>query len=150
MPTKTVDRDPIVAAPDEIEGLAVLNRLVQQAQPCEVKLVGQGGEVATISLPVLRLLRQAVDALAQDQVVVVNRMTKDLTIDQAAEILNVGTDYLVGLVETGTIPSRRRNGRVRIRFADVMAYKAARDADRRHGLDEMTRLSQEWGLYDRE
>jgi hypothetical protein len=62
----------------------------------------------------------------------------------------VGTDYLAGLVDTGTIPSRRRNGRARIRFADLIAYKAARDAERRHALDELTRLSQEWGLYERE
>lgn len=150
MLTKTVDRDPIVATPDEIEGLAALNRLVQESEPCDVKLVGPSGETVAVSLPVLRLLQQAVDALARDQVVVVGRMSKDLTIEQAAALLDVGTGYVAGLVETGAIPSRRRNGRVRVPFADLMAYKVARDAERRQGLDELTRMSQEWGLYDRE
>ena len=147
--TKTVDRDPIVAAPDELEGLAALTRLVHDCEPCELKLVGPGGETAPVSPAVLQLLRQAVDALVQDQIVVVGRMTKDLTVEQAAALLNVGTHYLSELIETGAIPSRRRNGRARIPFADLMAYKAARDAERRQGLDELTRLNQEWGLYGR-
>jgi CRISPR type IV-associated protein Csf3 len=37
---------------------------------------------------------------------------------------------------------------LRIPFDALMAYKAERDAERDAALDVLTRLSQEFGLYD--
>lgn len=67
----------------------------------------------------------------------------DLTTQQAADILNVSYAYMVGLLASGEIPSRRSGGRYRISRADLMKYKDEDDARRRAVADELTQLSQE-------
>jgi excisionase family DNA binding protein len=72
---------------------------------------------------------------------------KDLTNQEAANILNVSHQYLVGLLEAQTIPCSRVGTHRRIRFGDLVNYKNDRDAKRREGLSQMTKKSQKLGLY---
>ena len=58
--------------------------------------------------------------------------------------------YLVRLLEGGRIPFRKTGKHRRLRIGDVLAYKAQRDKDRRAGLRELSRLTQEFGGYDAE
>jgi len=58
--------------------------------------------------------------------------------------------YLVRLLEGGRIPFRKTGKHRRPRIGDVLAYKAQRDKDRRAGLRELSRLTQEFGGYDAE
>lgn len=67
----------------------------------------------------------------------------DLTTWQAADILNVSYAYMVGLLASGGIPSRRSGGMDRISRTDLMQYKEGDDARRRAVADELTQLSQE-------
>ena len=66
---------------------------------------------------------------------------EDLTIQEAAELLNVPKQHLFKLLVQGEIPFV-------LCTEDVMAYKARRDAEREAALDELTRLTQEYGGYD--
>jgi excisionase family DNA binding protein len=78
-------------------------------------------------------------------------MTDDmLSIETAALLLNVDPDYLVGLLDAGTLPSRGSGDARIVRRDDLLAFKATRDAQRREGLRQLTRLTEEFGGYDAE
>lgn len=72
----------------------------------------------------------------------------ELTIEDAALLSDVGPDYLVGLLDAGKLPSCGSGDARRVPREDLVAFKAARDADRRDGLRELSRLTQEFGGYD--
>lgn len=74
----------------------------------------------------------------------------ELTIDDAALLLNVGRDYLVTLLDSGTLPADGTGNERRILREELLALKAARDGQRRDGLRELSRLTQELGGYDAE
>jgi excisionase family DNA binding protein len=56
--------------------------------------------------------------------------------------------YLVRLLDDGEIPFTRTGTHRRIRFSDVVEYKQKSDRERLDSLDELARLSQEYGGYD--
>jgi excisionase family DNA binding protein len=74
---------------------------------------------------------------------------KDFTTQEAADILNVSHQYLVGLLEAQAIPHSRVGTRCRVGFGDLINYKNDRDVKRREGLSQMTRMSQKLGLYSK-
>lgn len=71
---------------------------------------------------------------------------KTLTMQQAAHILNVSHPYLVRLLKDGAFPFTKIGAHHRVRFDDHVQYKQRRDAERRRGLAELRRMSQEFGL----
>jgi excisionase family DNA binding protein len=92
---------------------------------------------------VVHVIRQAVDALKLDHAVVVNRLTNELTTDEAADLLGVPHAYVLRLLEQEALPSSLVRGRRRVRLADVMAYRERRDAERQQILDDLAQESQE-------
>ncbi|MDP3235012.1 MAG: excisionase family DNA-binding protein [Myxococcales bacterium] len=73
-----------------------------------------------------------------------------VTTQQAAALLNVSRQYLVRLLDEGRMPFRRTGKHRRVRVEDVLAFKHARDSERRRGLRELSELTQEFGGYDDE
>ena len=55
--------------------------------------------------------------------------------------------YLIKLLESDQIPFRRVGTHRRIRFRDLRLYQSRDDLKRRQAADDLTRLSQEPGLY---
>lgn len=143
MPGTRVDRGPIAPSKSELPELERLNRLLEKQQNRELRIVGASGEVISLPESALRALSQTVDALARDGVVVVRRMTRDLTMDEAANLLNVPLDALLRLIESGLLPSRVKGGLRRVCFDDLMDYLRQRDADRQRVLSEIAQESQE-------
>jgi excisionase family DNA binding protein len=74
---------------------------------------------------------------------------KLLTVDAAADLLNVSRPYLFRLLDHEDIPSTGSGEHRHIALADLLGYKQRRDARRREALRELTQMSQEFGLYDR-
>lgn len=70
-----------------------------------------------------------------------------LTTQQAADVLNVSHDYLMGLLDAGVLVELPCGG---LDEADVLSYKAKRRESRRAALVKLTQLTEEWGLYDAE
>jgi excisionase family DNA binding protein len=75
---------------------------------------------------------------------------KELTTQQAADILQMSRPYLIKLLEHNEIPFIKTGTHRRIRLNDLMEYKKRREAERAQGLTELTQLSQEYGLYEEE
>jgi|SRR6185312_17123554 excisionase family DNA binding protein len=71
-----------------------------------------------------------------------------LTVKAAADLLNVDQRYLIGLLDAGRIPFTGTGARRHIRRDDLLAYKRERDAFRREGLRELTRMGEAAGMDD--
>ena len=142
--------EPITAAEDEQPILkqmkGVLN--VDYNGDRVPRLVGPSGEVIKLPESVFYVLRQVVQYMMRGKAVTIVPINKELTTQEAADILNVSRPYLVKLLEEGKIPYGMVGTHRRIRFSDLMEYKKRRDAERSRGLAELTQMSQELGLYD--
>jgi excisionase family DNA binding protein len=75
---------------------------------------------------------------------------EEMTAQQAADLLNVSRQYLSQLLDADRIPYKKTGEHRTLRIEDVLAFKKTRDQDRRRGLAELTRLTQEFGGYDKE
>lgn len=149
MSTTATGREPIAARSEEVPTIARLDDVGGQSDRVRATFVRSDGTETTIELPesVARLLEQAVHLLARGEAVSIVPVHKELTTQEAADLLNVSRQYLVRLLERGEIPYHRVGTHRRIRFGDVMAYKRARDRRRREGLARLTALSQDLGSY---
>jgi len=111
-------------------------------------LVGPGGETIPLPEAVIDVVEQAALALSKGSSVQVVCVNRELTTQQAADLLNVSRQYLVRLLDEGRIPSRRTGTHRRIRVADVTAFKAGRDRTRDEALAELARMSEDAGGYE--
>jgi excisionase family DNA binding protein len=112
------------------------------------QIIGPEGQSLTLPESVFYLLERVVEVLARGDAITVVPVHKELTTQQAADILNVSRQYLVRLLDDGKIPFTRTGTHRRVRFDDIMTYKKERDRKRLDSLDELTRASQEYGGYD--
>ncbi|MDA8000913.1 MAG: helix-turn-helix domain-containing protein [Alphaproteobacteria bacterium] len=67
-----------------------------------------------------------------------------LSTAQAADILGVSHPFLLKILDNEALPSYEAGGERRIRTEDIMDFK-----ERLKNLEELTRLSEELGLYSR-
>jgi excisionase family DNA binding protein len=149
MPLAILDHQPITAREEDRPNLIKLEDLLEHLEPSTIssQLISTSGEVIDLPQPVLNLLRQMVHELLQGNSVTIVPIHKELTTQEAADILNVSRQYLVELLESQAIPHTKVGTHRRIRFGDLMNYKNDRDAKRREGLSQMTKKSQKLGLY---
>ena len=131
----------------EQESIAQLAQILsrESAQP---KLVTSNGEEIQIPESVCNILRQAVQAMASDEAVSIVRHNRELTTQQAADILNVSRPFLVKLLDEGAIPYIKVGSDRRIRFKDLIIYQEQRDRKRRKILDQLIEMTEEAGLYE--
>lgn len=142
-----IERGPAAAHDAERDALRQVEAVLQAERATgTVRIIGTSGEDVAIPASLLHVLRQAAHYLAQDKLVSVVPLNKELTTQQAADILNVSRPYMVRLLEEGALPFTKIGTHRRVRFDDLMQYKQRRDAERRQGLAELTQMSQEFGL----
>jgi excisionase family DNA binding protein len=147
MVATTVERELIAATESERIALAEIRARLARDDAGRFTLVAPDGETVALPEPAVRILRETLDTLANGQVVVLGQLPENLTLDQAAALLNVTRSYLEQLLDQGQLPFTTIHGRRRVPFLSLIVYRDERDARRRQGLDELARMSQELGLY---
>jgi excisionase family DNA binding protein len=111
--------------------------------PHKPYLVGSEGERTELPNSAVEALRIIVDALARGQSVMLVPHDKDLTSQEAADMLRVSRPHLIKVLDRGEIPFHRVGTHRRIKLEDMLAYQERRDAEREAALSELTRLSEE-------
>ncbi len=66
---------------------------------------------------------------------------KELTTQQAADLLHVSRPHLLKLLDERVIDHYKVGSHRRVRIEDFLAYRESRASRRREKLDELTRLS---------
>jgi excisionase family DNA binding protein len=106
-----------------------------------------GPEVLVVPRFLGAMIRDLISALARGDMVTLIPSHRELTTQEAADILNVSRQYVVQLLDEGGIPFTRVNKHRRIRADDLLAFKRRRDEKRKEGLRRMTQDGQEMGNY---
>ena len=115
-----------------------------------LRVVGPNGETLALPASVVEVLERATAVLSNGDAVSILPVGRELTTQQAANLLNVSRQYVVRLVNEDRLPCTRTGKHRRLRMEDVLAFKRARDLERRRALTDLTRLTEEFGGYDRE
>ena len=139
---------PVAAEESERPALLRIDDLFARQVSPDLQLSGPDGEEVALPASLARALRHLVGHLARGQAVTLVPLDRELTSQQAADLLNVSRPYLVRLLERGDIPFTRVGRHRRVRLDDVLVYRERRDTERLDALKDLTRLSQELGLYD--
>ncbi|MCP3104950.1 helix-turn-helix domain-containing protein [Myxococcus sp. K15C18031901] len=93
------------------------------------------------------LLRDLFAALAEGEAVSIVPMHRELSTQEAADLLNISRQGLVNLLEAKKLPFFKHNKHRRILARDLLRYKRQRDEERAGALRELTQLSEESGDY---
>jgi excisionase family DNA binding protein len=105
------------------------------------------GEKTKIDASVKALIERLLADIAAGHAVSIVPHAQELSTFEAAAILNVSRPHVIKLIEKGELPHHMAGTHRRILLKDVLAYKAKMKGDTREALSELTRLSQEYGLY---
>jgi excisionase family DNA binding protein len=106
-------------------------------------LLGPDGERIDLPDSALEALRVIIEAMAAGQSITLFPHGKELTSQEAADIIHVSRPHLIKLLDRGELPFHRIGTHRRIRIEDVLEYRDRRDAGRNAALDDLARLSEE-------
>ncbi|WP_053960753.1 helix-turn-helix domain-containing protein [Sulfobacillus thermosulfidooxidans] len=107
-------------------------------------------DAVDLPTPLVHVLMEVANQLAQGHSVAILPDDKELTTQQAANLLQVSRPFLIKLLETGHIPYHTVGSHRRILLRDLMEYKQNRDRLRKDRIHQIVRLSESIGLYESE
>lgn len=122
--------------------------LATQFETQRIQIFDEKNQAHQVELPTsaLRLLVDVLSELADGNAVKVVPIHAELTTQEAADMLNVSRPHLVKLLESGALPFHKAGKHRRIRFADLMAFKAERDRASAKAMEELAKQAQELQL----
>lgn len=122
--------------------------LSTKAETQRIEVFDDKNQPHPIELPTaaVRLLVDILAELAEGNAVKVIPIHAEVTTQEAADVLNVSRPHVVKLLETGELPFHKTGKHRRIRFADLMDYKAKRDARSEAAMAELARQAQDLGM----
>lgn len=140
-----VERE-VAAAVESQRALAAY--LSTRLETQRIQIFDEENHAHAVELPTsaLRLLVDILAELADGNAVKVVPIHAELTTQEAADMLNVSRPHLVKLLESGALPFHKAGKHRRVRFADLMAFKTARDRDSGLAMEELARQAQDLRL----
>jgi excisionase family DNA binding protein len=145
----TQSTEPIAADDDERLALNRIAQLLDEDQPRRpLQLLDANGQAIPLPTSLAHVLREAAWSLAKNEAITLVPVERDLTTQQAADLLNVSRPYLIKLLESGAVPFHKTGSHRRVPLNALLAYKRQRDEERERALDELGQLNQDMGLYD--
>lgn len=126
--------DMVVPTPGDVDGLAAVLSFLEAHEarhgtaPAPTYFLSGAGESDQVELTeqVHAVLKQVVAALSRGQSISVLTRDREISTQQAAEILGVSRPTVVRLIDDGELPAHVPGSvRRRLRLADVLAYREA-------------------------
>ncbi len=135
--------------PTDVEIASAAEAASAIAAACEMnggalQLPDANGRSVTLAPALCSLITDVLGYVARGDMVTIGATSAMLTTQQAADILNVSRPFVSKLLKDEEIPHIRVGSHRRIRLADLMSYKAGRDAGREKALDRLAELGQEF------
>lgn len=93
-----------------------------------------------------RLFENILMHLSQGNTATILPLQRELTTQQAADLLNVSRPYLIGLLDRCKIPYRKVGTHRRVYAKDIIDFKRSDDLKRSATLDALVKESQELDL----
>jgi excisionase family DNA binding protein len=109
------------------------------------RLVGPDGESIVLPASAFEALKIVVTGMAQGMAMTLVPTGRELTTQEAADLLLISRPSVIRLLEDGAIPFHRVGTHRRINVEDVLKYRAERNEQRRAALRELTKISEEIG-----
>jgi excisionase family DNA binding protein len=143
--TLPVERE-VAAAVESQRALAAY--LSTQFETQRIQIFDEKNQAHQVELPTsaLRLLVDILSELAEGNAVKVVPIHAELTTQEAADMLNVSRPHVVMLLETGALRFHKAGKHRRVRFADLMAFKAERDRTSTEAMEALAKQAQELRL----
>ncbi len=118
--------------------------LATQLETQHIQIFDEKNQAHRVELPTsaLRLLVDILAELAEGNAVKVVPVHAELTTQEAADLLNVSRPHLVKLLETDALPYHKTGKHRRVRFADLMRFKAERDRASEQAMEALARQAQ--------
>lgn len=123
--------------------------IYEKLRTAEAKLVGPDGRTQILPTSLYSFLCRLLADLKAGNSVTILQSNAELTTVEAAKLLGMSRQFLIGLLEKREIPYHMVGTHRRLYARDVLAYKAKRDTARRKTLDDLARSEQEEGLYEK-
>ena len=125
-------------------GRALSTYLQTREATQQIEISDDTGGAHSVRVPVsaLRLLVEVLAEISEGNAVSIIPIHAELTTQEAADVLNVSRPFLVQLLERGEIPFHKIGSHRRIRYQDVIAYKARIDAKRSKALNALAEQAQ--------
>ena len=113
-----------------------------------IELIEDDGERKVINIPpiALHLLVDVLVEMSEGNAVALTPIQAELTTQEAANLLNVSRPYLVKLLDSNQIPSRKVGCKRRVLVKDLLEYKAEIESKRQSILGELAQKSQDLNL----
>ncbi len=130
------------------EAKAAIPVVMPHAKGSEPVLARFGPKGAQVRLPgaLVQLILRVLQETAQGNAVALVSVRRELTTQQAADLLNVSRPYVVRLMEEGRLPFRKVGAHRRIRLDQLLEYRRNIYVAQQKALDAMTAYDQELGL----
>lgn len=144
MAAETLERV-VQARPNESKSLERLHEQIDAIfeQGENAFLIGPDGERVAIPASAFEALRTVVEGMARGLTMTLVPHEKELTTQQAADLLSVSRPYLVRLLDSDKIPCHRVGTHRRILIEDVLRFRDERNRSRREKLRKLTELSED-------
>lgn len=115
-------------------------------EPSATLVVRVQGRDVPLPEPAVVAVKEALLELADGHGVRVLRDDREVTTQEAADILNLSRPHLVRLLEQGKLPFHMVGTHRRVLLADVLAFKAERSARRESAFRELADEAQKHDL----
>lgn len=141
--TALPDEKAIAAAVESSRRIAAFVSTKLETQ--RIDLVGVSEDRQTVEIPTvaLRLLGEILSELALGNTVKVVPIHAELTTQEGADMLNVSRPHLVKLLDEGNIPHTKTGRHRRVKFTDLMKYRAQRDRQSLAAMADLSAMDQE-------
>jgi excisionase family DNA binding protein len=130
----------------------VLSAYLQMCSDAQqIELHDNQGATHPVRVPVLalRLLLEVPTEIGTGNAVSIFPIHAELTTQEAADALGVSRPHVVQLLERGEMPFHKVGSHRRVRYQDLLAYKARIDVQHRQALDALAEEAQRLRLgYD--